>query len=99
MMEAALPFARQAQSTRRDVLCSQKVEVGIVYQKMLSHAAAAEYLFAHDVPLHVALRVLLSPAKRRIFCSAPECDYGASPGRQAEAEANRFIRRLTRQPS
>lgn len=99
MMDAAPHYARQAQSTRRDVLCSQKVEVGIVFQTMLSNAAAAAYLFEHDVPLHVALRILLSPGKRRTFCAAPARDFGFNHECHAEAEANRFIRRLTRQPS
>lgn len=98
MMDAALPDARQAQSTRRDVLCAQKVEVGIVFQTMLSSAAAAAYLFEHNVPLHVAHRVLLCGDKRRAFCVAPARDFGCSHECHAEAEANRFIRRLTRQP-
>lgn len=93
----ALTLARvqRPQATRRDVLCSQQVEVGIVYQTMLSNFAAAEYLFAHNVPLHVALRILLCPARRRAFCTAPESDDGLSQAFRAEAEARRLIRRLT----
>ena len=99
MMEEALPVARQALSARRDVLCAQKVEVGIVFQTMLSNAAAAAYLFEHNVPLHVALRVLLCRDKRRTFCPAPARDFGFSHECHAEAEANRFLRWLRRQPS
>ncbi|WP_157201097.1 hypothetical protein [Massilia sp. Root351] len=97
MTALTLDRAQHLQATRRDVLRSQQVEVGIVYQKMLSNVAAAEYLFAHNVPLHVALRILLCPGKRRTFCSAPERDVGLSQTCQAEAEAQRLIRRLTQQ--
>lgn len=61
-------------SSRRDILSAQKVEVGIVYQTMLGHVAAAEYLVTHGIPLHVALRVLLYPDRRRTFRPAPAPD-------------------------
>lgn len=50
---------------RRDHLTAQKVEVGLVFQKMLSTEEAQAYLLRNGVPGPVIARVLQHPAQRR----------------------------------
>jgi hypothetical protein len=50
---------------RPDILTAQKVEVGIVFQSMLSTREAAQYLAANEVPIDVAVRVLTQAHLRR----------------------------------
>ena len=50
---------------RKNRLMSYRVEKGLMVQKMVSTRAAADYLANFGVPLHVSMRVLSSPNKRR----------------------------------
>jgi hypothetical protein len=50
---------------RKDQLTAQRVEVGLVFQKMLSTDDAAEYMVSNRVPEEVIKRVLDDPTDRR----------------------------------
>lgn len=49
---------------RTDRLTSAKVEKGLAVQRTASTEAAAQYMAANEVPLHVAVRVLTTSRKR-----------------------------------
>lgn len=49
---------------RTDRLTAAKVERGLYVQRAGSTRAAANYMAANGVPLHVALRVLTTPHRR-----------------------------------
>lgn len=49
---------------RTDRLTAAKVEKGLFVQRTASTRAAAQYMAANGVPLHVALRVLTTEHKR-----------------------------------
>jgi hypothetical protein len=50
---------------RKDKLTAQRVEVGLVFQQMLSTDEAAEYMVSNRVPEDVIKRVLDDPTDRR----------------------------------
>lgn len=50
---------------RKDQLTAQRVEVGLVFQQMLSTDDAAEYMVSNRVPEDVIKRVLDDPTDRR----------------------------------
>ena len=50
---------------RKDSLTAAKVEVGLVFNEMLSAEDAAVYLASNEIADHVAQRVLAQPHDRR----------------------------------
>ncbi|WP_141213286.1 hypothetical protein [Janthinobacterium sp. PC23-8] len=44
---------------RTDALMAQKIDVAIIFQEMLGTSTAARYLSQQQVPLRIALRVLV----------------------------------------
>lgn len=60
-----VPFARRQAEARRDLVTSQRVEVGMIFQAMLGDADAAEYMSRNGVAPTVAQRVLTQALCRR----------------------------------
>ena len=51
---------------RKNRLMAYRVDIGITVQRQVSTRAAASYLATYGVPMHVSVRVLTSPGKRRM---------------------------------
>lgn len=70
-MEAGTHYANTTRppfdlaSSRRDLVRLCAVEIAILLKDARGTRIAAEFLNRHDVDLHVALRVLLHPERRR----------------------------------
>ena len=52
---------------RKNRLMAYRIEKGLLVQQEVSTRAAAAYLATYGVPMHVSVRVLTSPKKRRTF--------------------------------
>lgn len=68
---------------RTDALLAQKIDVAIIFQEMLGTLAAAKYLSEQQVPLQIALRVLMHP--RRNSPSPPKMVGGEKPARVSQS--------------
>lgn len=75
------------QAKRTNKLSAQKVEVGIVFGRMLGTLAGAQYLARQEIALDVALRVLLAPPLRRRShqCDEPSNRHRISPAHTSVA--------------
>lgn len=70
---------------RKDSLTAAKVEVGLVFNDMLSVEDAAVYLASNDIAEHVTQRVLAHPGDRRASRAAA---LGQTPAVAEPAEAS-----------
>lgn len=52
-------FLDMEKSRRTDALTAQKIDVALIFKTMLDTGMAAKYLRDNDIPLHIALRVLI----------------------------------------
>ena len=57
---------KRIEQPRLDRLTAAKVEQGLYIQRTQGTTAAAAYFKEHNVPMHVAVRVLTSPNKRDV---------------------------------
>lgn len=60
---------------RKNRLMAYRVEKGLMVQKQASTRAAADYLANFGVPMHVSVRVLSSPNKRRAYEAYDESTF------------------------
>ncbi|OBV38929.1 hypothetical protein [Janthinobacterium psychrotolerans] len=71
----SLQEAEPEKQRRTNALMAQKIDVAIIFQEMLGTFAAATYLNEQQVPLDIALRVLVHA--RRYSPSPPKMIGGA----------------------
>lgn len=75
-------MAKKDRMDRVDLLTAQKVEVAIVFQKMLGTEDAAAYLAENGVSEEVALRVLATPG----FTRASDAGFAGEAQRQDDEQ-------------
>jgi hypothetical protein len=65
---------------RHNLLDSQRLDVALVYKKMLGINEAMAYLVRENVPEHIAERVLYSGKRRHVFDAKPQSALPAHLG-------------------